>query len=148
MSGSAIHTALSGLVAVYQAVGVTLTPSVEVVRCRPYDPQQRFLCVGWDHTEQPAVTALPAAGNAGLAGVVESMDVSNLLTFWSGNQTESDVETDLFTAYDAFDAGLAADRDLGGAAALARVTVIDYIPDIRPEGALAQIRFTVRIDVL
>lgn len=143
MSGSAIHAALSGLMDIWSPVAAGL--GFQIVRCRPYDPQEKFLCVGWDESDQAAVIANFPIINAGIAG---TLDVSNLLTLWAGNETIDTVETDTIAAFDAFDAALTADRSLGGSVVNAWITAADYIPDIRTEGALGRIRFTASIQTI
>jgi hypothetical protein len=143
VSGSNVHTALLALTAAFSAAAPT---GWTVVDRRPYDPRRRFLAVGWDNSDQPAVHV--ARGFTSAAGTqnTESVDVTNLLSLWAGNELKVDAEAEAFAAFDVFDQALAADLQLGDAAMLASISTYEYQPAQAAEGVLAQIRFTVHVE--
>lgn len=142
MSGAGVDAVLTALAATYTAAAPT---GVEVFDGQPVDAGTQFLCVGWDETDQPAVQATRTAFDAGLSVDLETLEVSCLLTCWQGDEELPQLRADTLAIYDAFDAALAEDRQLGGAAMIARVTAYEYEPGQREDGALAQIRFTVTV---
>lgn len=143
MSGSSVHAALTALQTVYTAVA---PDGWSVLARRPMDPRRRFLAVGWDNSDQPAVHVARSIVNAAGTQNSESVDVSNVLSVWAGNEVGAEVEAEAFAAFDTFDAALAADLSLGGVVMIATVSTFEYSPMSAAEGQLAQIRFTVHVE--
>lgn len=143
MSGTGVNAALTALLAAF-------TPAVpagwDVIDSQPKDPKRRFLAVGWDASDQPSVVVPQRTlQNATGTRVQEAVEVSNLLSLWSGRQVTADARAEVFSVLDSLDAALAANRRLGGAALVAQISNYEFTPARHPEGVMAQIRFTVAI---
>lgn len=142
MSGTAVDAALAALVSTFTAAAPT---GWQVLDAQPTDPKRRFVAVGWDASGQPAVIVNRVLSNAGGTAMYENVDVSNVLTLWSGKELSPQARSEALAAFDLLDAALAADRQLSNTAMLAAITAYEFTPAAHPEGVMAQVRFTVTL---
>lgn len=142
---STIPAAVEALFTLFSTAATALSDTdLAVIDGDPIDPPRKFLCVGWDESDQPAVSNVLLPNNASMATAQETYEVTNLLTVWSGGETAAQLRTDAFALFDVFRSALLADPTLGGVVSSASVSSLEYTPGSRVEGVLAQIRFSVQ----
>lgn len=143
MSGIALGPVLDALLDAYTAV---VPAGFTVIDGEPVDPPQKFLCVGWIGPGEPSVSGLPSGLDLGSTAYDDRLQIGCLLSYWDGAEdlTLRDVRDAAVAAFSTFDAGLAADRLLGGVCMEpAYASAYEYVPDTNREGILVELRWTV-----
>lgn len=139
---SAVPAALAALVATFTASKPAALQ--QVIDGPPYDPPNTFLAVGWDRSDQPAVSVQRDSGSAGYSER-ETFEVSCLLSFGYDDPEVTTVRQTAFTVFEALCATLAADRTLGDVVMTSAVTAYEFTQTLTEAGAIADLRFTVTV---
>lgn len=139
-------TVLAALNALVATVATAVEP-VQVLYGPPLQTENDFVAIAYTGTAgEAAVTFDFEVADAALGRDGEAYDVQCVLSCWLGDGTFADVDVDAFAQLRKIRAAIAADRKLGGAVALARVTSGALIHDLEGEGAVASIPFTVHVE--
>jgi len=143
VSGSSVPDALTALVNLWTgAAPAGLTVSDGPV----YDPKGNYLAVGWNGTDTAdGVDGQSGFQDAGFAQNNEIYDVHCLLSFHEGSSSPVAARSELFDAFNALDAALAADHTLGGLVLMAQVGAYRLEQSGHEDGSTAFLRFAVRV---
>jgi hypothetical protein len=147
-NGSVVPDVLTALVSVFSAASA---PGVWVAMGPMYDPPASFLAVGWDRSDQPAVTFTRGSGNAAMSQSRDSISVSCLLsTSYDPNGAVLDVLTGLYAAFDVFAQAITPPNPVFDVQGVMSASIVEgeYTPILTEAGALADLRFTVVVDAL
>lgn len=142
MPGSSIPAVLDGLVAVYSGAGV---PDLDVVYGPSWTSEGSFVAVGWNRGDGTAVTGTEVPADAGISRDFETYAVHVLLSVWITDEELSTTYRSLFTIFRQLDAALAANRTLGGACMLARVSEFVLTPVANADGGYLDYQYAVTV---
>lgn len=137
-----VPDALTALVAAFRTV-----PGIDVTDGPPVSSVgQDFVAVGFTgDPSEDAVTFRFDEADAALGRAGESYDVACVLSSTRGDSTFAAVRPIVFGLFAQLRAAVAADRKLGGAVSLARVSGGSVIHDVAGKGAVVSIPFTVHV---
>lgn len=111
----------------------------------PVDDLDEGAAIGVGLGVQEASAAQVTSGYD-LAGRNDTMDLLCVAQCWSGDRDPAPLRARTYELFDVVGALLALNPDLGGAVTWARVARHSYRPVQGPDGAMAVIEFTVRVD--
>ena len=142
-SSSGVAVVVAGLLSTFTAVAPV---GVDVIDGDPIDPGTQFLCVAWDESDGPVASSTSEPADLSMQADQEVVEVSNLLTVWSGTDSPAQVRAAVLALFDVFRAAVKADVTLGGVASRVHISAYEYLSSRRAEGFLGQVRFTVSAD--
>jgi hypothetical protein len=143
MTGTSVLVALDGLVDFWTVVAPDGWDVLDAGP--PIDPDRDWLCVGFDESEDPAVSVSEEIADAQMGSDLETFDVSSLMSRWLGNADARTARTDVVGAFSVFRDALRLDPTVGGRVARARITDWDLMQGVSALGNYAAIRFTTRV---
>lgn len=111
------------------------------------DVADDVVAIGW--TGQPDEVAIEASGQAArFSGPdAETYDVQCVIECWAGAETDAKtVRDNAFAMLDAIGGQVKADSRLGGAVALAQISVARVTQGQTEQGAVCQVQFTVHVE--
>lgn len=103
-----------------------------------------FIAVGWNN-DAPAVVVDQMPADAGMVANRETYTVYSQIVTWGGDADQVAVRTRAYALLNSVEAGLLADCHLGGACALARMSVHSYQPLQTDKGAMVELTFAVAV---
>ncbi|MEV7908513.1 hypothetical protein [Streptomyces anulatus] len=123
-------------------------PGVQVLDGQPTtDTEPDVIAIGFTGAPgEPVVEATEERAQLAASPDRERYDVTCLASAWIGDDDARKARDRAFELLETFRAELQRDSTLGGLVLSARLAVISFAPEQTSQGAVATIRFAVRID--
>jgi len=143
MNVSTVPQALDRLV----ALGALALPDTDIIDGQPIVTDGDFVAIGFTGLQgEEAVEAARTTEQMGAQPDREIYDITCLASSWSGDGDPKAVRDQAYVLVDAFATALKGDRTLGGLAMRARLSTVALAQEQTEMGALATVRFIVRVD--
>lgn len=123
-------------------------PGVQVLDGQPTtDTEPDVLAIGFTGSPgEPVVEATEERAQLAASPDRERYDVTGLASSWIGDDDAKKARDRAFELLETFAAEIRRDSTLGGLVLSARLAVIAFAPEQTSQGAVATVRFSVRID--
>jgi hypothetical protein len=143
MNVSTVPQALDRLV----ALAAFALPDADVIDGQPIVTDGDFVAIAFTGLQgEEAVEAVQTTEQMGAQPDREVYDITCLASSWSGDGDPKVVRDQAYVLVGAFANALKADRTLGGLALRARLSTVALAQEQTEQGALATVRFIVRVD--
>jgi hypothetical protein len=143
MNTSTVPVAIDRLV----AMATLALPGTDIIDGQPIVTEGDFVAIAFTGIPgEEAVEATQTTEQMGARPDREIYDVTCLSSSWSGGGDPKAVRDQAYALVDAFANALKSDRTLGGLAMRARLSTVALAQEQTEMGALATVRFIVRVD--